>query len=190
LVPRQLKQTGLTPKQVTFTPEALRHMISRYTREAGVRELERTIGRAARKVARRVAEGQPGPFHLDVADLADLLGQERVRPERSRQGLPPGVATGLAWTESGGDVLYIEAALLPHERGLRLTGQLGKVMKESARAAQSFVWAHADALGIDEQKLRTSGVHVRSEEHTSELQSLTNIECRLLLLLKNSTRQS
>jgi ATP-dependent Lon protease len=160
LVPRQLKQTGLTPEQVTFTPEALRHMTSRYTREAGVRELERTIGRAARKVARRVAEGQPGPFHIDVADLADLLGQERVRPERSRQALPPGVATGLAWTESGGDVLYIEAALLPHERGLRLTGQLGKVMKESARAAQSFVWAHADALGIDEQKLRTSGVHV------------------------------
>jgi ATP-dependent Lon protease len=160
LVPRQLKQAGLTAELLKFTPEAIRHMISRYTREAGVRELERTIGRVTRKVARQFAEGRTDALTIAVGDLQELLGQERVRPERSRRTLPPGVATGLAWTEAGGDVLYIEATLLPGERGLRLTGQLGKVMKESARAAQSFVWAHAEKLGIDPQKIRTSGAHI------------------------------
>jgi ATP-dependent Lon protease len=160
LIPRQLAHVGLSAEQLTFAPAAIRHMISRYTREAGVRDLERTIGRAARKVARQVAEGKTEPVVVEVANLPDLLGQERVRPERSRRSLPAGVATGLAWTEAGGDVLYVEAALLPRERGLRLTGQLGKVMKESARAAQSFVHAHAEALGIDTRKIRTSGVHI------------------------------
>ncbi len=160
LLPRQLKETGLTAEQLKVTPEALRHLISRYTREAGVRELERTLGRVARKVARRFAAGHTEPVEVDTEMLGVLLGQERVRPEQARRELPPGVATGLAWTEAGGDVLYIEAALLRQERGLRLTGQLGKVMKESARAALSFVWAHADALGIAPRLLRTSGVHV------------------------------
>jgi ATP-dependent Lon protease len=89
-----------------------------------------------------------------------MLGPERVRPERSRRTLPAGVATGLAWTEAGGDVLYVEATLLPQAHGMRLTGQLGKVMKESARAAQSYVWAHAEALGIEPRTLRDNGVHV------------------------------
>jgi len=160
LIPRQLKQSGLSNDNLKITPEALRHVISRYTREAGVRELERTIGRIARKVARRFAEGETQPIEVTIEMLGVLLGPERVRPERSRRGLPAGVATGLAWTESGGDVLYIEAALLRRERGLRLTGQLGKVMKESARAAQSFVWSHADELGIDAQMLRNNGVHI------------------------------
>ncbi len=160
LVPRQLAQAGLTPEQLRFSPEAIRHMISRYTREAGVRELERTIGRATRKVARRFAEGNTAAVTVDVGDLDELLGPERVRPERSRRSLPPGVATGLAWTEAGGDVLYIEAALLPRQSGLKLTGQLGKVMKESARAALSFVLAHAEELGIDARKVRDSGVHI------------------------------
>jgi ATP-dependent Lon protease len=160
LLPRQLREAGLTAELLRLTPEALRHIISRYTREAGVRELERALGRVARKVARRFAEGHTEPVEVTVEMLGTLLGTERVRPERSRRELPPGVATGLAWTEAGGDVLYIEAALLRQERGLRLTGQLGKVMKESARAAQSFVWAHADALGIDAHLLRTSGVHI------------------------------
>ncbi len=160
LLPRQLAQTGLTAEQLSIQPDALRHLISRYTREAGVRELERTLGRIARKVARVFAEGTTTPVNVSVPMLQNLLGPERVRPERSRRKLPAGVATGLAWTEAGGDVLYVEAALLPGEHRLRLTGQLGKVMKESARAAQSFVWSNAEALGIDPSVIRRSGVHI------------------------------
>src|SRR4029077_4333476 len=100
------------------------------------------------------------PVTVRVEDLHDLLGPERVRPERHRLQLQPGVATGLAWTEAGGDVLYIEASVLKDARGLRLTGQLGDVMRESARAAQSFVWAHAEPLGIDPDMLRHTGLHV------------------------------
>src|SRR5262249_50455038 len=154
LIPRQLKQTGLTANDLTFTPEALRHVIGRYTREAGVRELERSIGRVCRKVARRFAEGHKEPIEATVEMLNVLLGPERVRPEQSRRTLPAGVTTGLVWTEAGGDVLYVEATLLPGSRGMRLTGQLGKVMKESARAAQSYVWAHAEELGIEARTLR------------------------------------
>ncbi|HWG46328.1 MAG TPA: endopeptidase La [Gemmataceae bacterium] len=160
LLPRRLKETGLTAEQLTIQPEALRRLISRYTREAGVRELERTLGRVARKVARRFAEGHTEAVTVAANDLTDLLGPERVRPEHFRKDLPPGVSTGLAWTEAGGDVLYVEASLLRDGRGLRLTGQLGDVMKESARAAQSFVWSHAEALGIDPDLFRHSGVHV------------------------------
>jgi ATP-dependent Lon protease len=160
LLPRQLQQTGLTPEQLRVEPETIRHVISRYTREAGVRELERMLGRIARKVARRFAEGNGAAVVVRPDDLGELLGPERVRPERHRTVLPPGVATGLAWTEAGGDVLYVEASLLRDAHGMRLTGQLGKVMKESARAAQTFVWSHADALGIDPEIFRHTGVHV------------------------------
>ena len=160
LLPRRLKETGLTAEQLKIEPEALKRVISRYTREAGVRELERTLGRIARKVARRFAEGHTEPVTVAAGDLTELLGPERVRPEQYRKELPAGVSTGLAWTESGGDVLYVEATLLRDGRGMRLTGQLGDVMKESARAAQSFVWSHADALGIDPDLFRHSGVHI------------------------------
>ena len=160
LLPRQLKETGLTPEQLTVNDAVLARVIGRYTREAGVRELERMLGRIARKVARRFAEGHTEPVTVRPEDLTDLLGPERVRPERFRKELEPGVATGLAWTEAGGDVLYIEASLLRGGRGLRLTGQLGDVMRESARAAQTFVWSHADALGIDPALFRNAGLHV------------------------------
>jgi ATP-dependent Lon protease len=160
LLPRQLKETGLTPEQLTIDDEALRRVIGRYTREAGVRELERALGRIARKVTRQFAEGKTEPVTVHAGDLTELLGPERVRPERYRDKLGPGVATGLAWTEAGGDVLYIEATLLRGARGLRLTGQLGEVMRESARAALSFVWSHAEELGIDPALFRNSGVHV------------------------------
>ncbi|HZV04918.1 MAG TPA: endopeptidase La [Gemmataceae bacterium] len=160
LLPRRLKEAGLTAEQLQIEPAALRHVIARYTREAGVRELERMLGSIARKVARRFAEGKTEPVTVAIKDLADLLGPERVRPEHFRKDLPPGVSTGLAWTEAGGDVLYVEATLLRDGRGMRLTGQLGAVMKESARAAQSFVWSHADALGIDPDLFRHSGVHL------------------------------
>jgi len=160
LLPRRLKEAGLTAEQLQIQPEALLRIIGRYTREAGVRELERMLGSIARKVARRFAEGKTEPVIVGVAELADLLGPERVRPERFRKNLPPGVSTGLAWTEAGGDVLYVEATLLQNGHGMRLTGQLGAVMKESARAAQSFVWSHAEALGIDPDKFRHNGVHI------------------------------
>jgi ATP-dependent Lon protease len=160
LWPRRLKEAGLTPEQLRIAPEALRQVIGRYTREAGVRELERMLGRICRKVARRFAEGNGAAVTIGPNDLLDLLGPERVRPEHFRKQLPPGVSTGLAWTEAGGDVLYVEASLLRNAKGLRLTGQLGKVMKESARAAQTFVWSHADALGIDPELFRHTGVHI------------------------------
>jgi len=160
LIPRQLKDTGLTDSQVILTRDALHWMISRYTREAGVRQLERTIGRVARKIALRHAEGSTQPVEARPEDLANFLGPQRFMPEQTRQILPFGVATGLAWTETGGDVLYVEATLLPGSRGLTLTGQLGDVMQESARAAQSYIWSHADALGIDPALFRRHSVHV------------------------------
>jgi ATP-dependent Lon protease len=125
-----------------------------------VRELERQLGRVARKVARRFAEGHTEFVTVGAGDLTELLGPERVRPERFRKQLGPGVSTGLAWTEAGGDVLYVEATLLHDARGMRLTGQLGKVMRESAKAARSFVWSHAEELGIDPGLFRHAGVHV------------------------------
>jgi ATP-dependent Lon protease len=160
LLPRQRTEAGLTVEQFVVPPETVRRVISRYTREAGVRELERSLGRLARKVARRFAEGNTQLVTVWPTDVADLLGQEKVRPERFRKDLPPGVSTGLAWTEAGGDVLYIEATLLRGGRGLHLTGQLGDVMKESARAARSYLWAHARDLGIDPHLFRRAGVHV------------------------------
>ena len=160
LLPRQLTETGVTAERLTIPPETIQRVIARYTREAGVRELERQLGRIARKLARQFAEGRTDPATIGPGGLTDLLGPERVRPERCRKNLQPGVSTGLAWTEAGGDVLYIETMLLPDGRGMRLTGQLGDVMRESAKAAQSFVWSHADALGIDPNLFRKSGLHV------------------------------
>jgi ATP-dependent Lon protease len=118
------------------------------------------LGRLARKVARRFTEDGRQPVTVRPEDLPGLLGPERFRQEQARKELPAGVATGLAWTEAGGEVLYVEASLLPGGRGLRLTGQLGDVMRESARAAQSWVWTHAALLGIDPGLFRESGVHI------------------------------
>jgi ATP-dependent Lon protease len=160
LLPRQLQQTGLSAEQLRLTDEALKRVISRYTREAGVRQLEKALGRLARKVAVRFANGQTEHVTVQAEDLDDLLGPERVAPEQARKELPAGVATGLAWTETGGEVLYIEAALLPNVKRLRLTGQLGDVMRESAKAAQSYLWSHGELLGINPRAFRNSGVHV------------------------------
>jgi ATP-dependent Lon protease len=160
LIPRQLKQTGVNPEQLVIPDETLKRVISRFTREAGVRKLEQMLGRLARKVARRFAERRTDPVTARPEDLQDMLGPERFQMERARKDLPPGVATGLAWTEAGGEVLYVEASLLPGGRGLRLTGQLGDVMRESARAAQSYLWAHAEQYGIKPRLFRTAGVHI------------------------------
>src|SRR4029079_2881904 len=146
LIPRQLKESGLTDQQFVLSDEALNHVIGRYTREAGVRQLERSIGSLTRRVALRFAEGDTTPAIIRVEDLPEMLGPEPFSFELARKQLRAGVATGLAWTETGGDVLYIEATLLPAGRGLTLTGHLGEVMQESAKAAQSFIWAHAEQM--------------------------------------------
>ncbi len=160
LIPRQLEKNGIDPQLLSIPAETLHAVISRYTREAGVRQLERAIGRLCRKVAVRVAQANTDPVTIRVDDLPDMLGREVHRPEQSLRELPAGVATGLAWTESGGDILYVEAALLPNGSGIRTTGQLGEVMRESAEAALSYVWAHAEELGIDPHVFRKSGFHI------------------------------
>jgi ATP-dependent Lon protease len=160
LIPKQIKETGLTAEQFTLPDETTRRIISGYTREAGLRRLERAIGTVTRKVALRFAEGNTESVTVKPEDLADMLGPEPFNQEEARRDLPPGVATGLAWTESGGDVLYIEATLLPDGKGLTLTGQLGEVMQESVKAAQSYLWAHASDFGIDPGLFKNAGVHV------------------------------
>jgi ATP-dependent Lon protease len=122
--------------------------------------MEKAVGRVARKIAMRFAQGQTEAVTVHPEDLMELLGTERIMPERVRKELPPGVATGLAWTETGGEVLYVEASLLPGSHRLRLTGQLGDVMRESAKTAQSYIWSHAELLGLDPDVFRHTGVHV------------------------------
>src|SRR4030095_16025617 len=160
LVPRQIEENGLKPGQLSISDAAIELLATRYTREAGVRQLERNVGSIARKVALKIAQAEAESVTVDAGDIHDYLGAPRFYPEQARKELPAGVATGMAWTEAGGDVLYIEATVLPGGRGLQITGQLGEVMQESARAAQSFIWSHASELGIDPALFRESGVHI------------------------------
>ncbi len=160
LIPKQLKATGLTDELIEFTDDGLKAIISGYTREAGLRRLERAIARVTRKVTLRFAESQTEKMLVTPDVLGDLLGPEMFLPEQMRKTVPPGVVTGLAWTESGGDVLYIESALLPEGKSLTMTGQLGEVMQESAKIAQSYIWAHAADLGVDPEKIKNNGVHI------------------------------
>ncbi len=148
LFPRQRSEAGLLAEQFALEDETIADIISRYTREAGVRELERMLGRLSRKVAVRFAEGDTTRVTITAKELREFLGPEKIFVEQLRKELAPGVATGLAWTESGGDVLYIEAVKLPDGEKLTLTGHLGEVMKESALAANSYVIAHCQELGI------------------------------------------
>lgn len=160
LVPRQISENGLTEDQLEITDAALNLVTSRYTREAGVRQLERTIGNLARKVALKVAKGLSEKVTISADEIKGYLGPPRVFPEEARKELPPGVATGMAWTEMGGEVLFIETTLLPGGGGLTLTGQLGDVMKESAQAARSYLWSHAAEFGIDPQMIKENGIHI------------------------------
>ena len=157
LVPRQLERAALTPEEITVTEDALRELASNYTREAGVRSLERLLAKAFRKASLKQM-----PLAIDVADLKDLIGRPRFTPESHERTSVPGVASGLAVTGMGGDVLYIEASAQPGDaQGLTLTGQLGEVMKESAQIALSYVRAHADDLGVPAASLeRPIHVHV------------------------------
>lgn len=160
LVPRQIEENGLTAEQLTITDDAINLLTARYTREAGVRQLERSIGNLARKVALKVAEGSTESVNISAEEIRGYLGPPKVFPEEARAELPAGVATGMAWTEMGGEVLFIEATLLPGGSGLNLTGQLGEVMKESAQAARSYLWAHAAEFGIDPEMIKNNGVHL------------------------------
>ncbi|MGC9520487.1 MAG: endopeptidase La [Anaerolineae bacterium] len=155
LVPRQLKVNGLREDEIEFTDDALRTMIRDYTREAGVRQLERAIGKACRKVATIIAEEaeHEQPFVVDGEKSREYLGKPRYRFEAALRTEKPGVATGLAWTPTGGEVLFVEAATMPgSEERFILTGQLGDVMRESARIALSYVQSHLEDLGLSEQK--------------------------------------
>lgn len=160
LVPRQITENGLQPEQLEITDDAINLLTSRYTREAGVRQLERAIGNLARKVALKVAQGLTEKVTITAPDIKPYLGAPRFYPEEARKELPAGVATGMAWTEMGGEVLFIEATLLPGSSGLILSGQLGDVMKESAQAARSYLWSHAAEFGVDPQMIKENGVHL------------------------------
>src|SRR5882724_1992048 len=160
LIPRQIEENGLKPGQLIISDAAVELIAARYTREAGVRQLERSVGSLARKVALKIAQGEAETVNVDADDLHDYLGAPRFYPEQARKELPAGVATGMAWTEMGGEVLFIEATLLPGGRGLTITGQLGEVMQESARAAQSYLWSHANEFGINPEMFKDYGVHL------------------------------
>jgi ATP-dependent Lon protease len=160
LIPRQITENGLNPAQLKISDGAIEFVVSRYTREAGVRQLERNIGSVARKVALQVAQGEVETVTATEKEVREHLGPPRVYPEEARKELPAGVATGMAWTEMGGEVLFIEATLLPGGRGLTITGQLGPVMQESAQAAQSYLWSHAAEFGIDADIFKSYGVHL------------------------------
>jgi ATP-dependent Lon protease len=160
LVRRQLEANGLQPGQVEIGDDVLRDIIQSYTREAGVRGLERQIGQVLRHAAVRIAEGQSGPIRIARDDLLAILGAPRFENEMAMRTSVPGVATGLAWTPVGGDILFIEATRIPGSGRLILTGQLGDVMKESAQAALSIVKNRAVSLGIDPSRFEKSDIHV------------------------------
>jgi ATP-dependent Lon protease len=160
LVRRQLEANGLKPEQAEISDEALRAIIQHYTREAGVRNLERELGKALRHAAVRIAEGQSGPIRIDVDSLATVLGPAQFESELAMRTSVPGVATGLAWTPVGGDILFIEATRAPGSGRLILTGQLGEVMRESAQAALSIVKNRAADFGIDASRFEKMDIHV------------------------------
>jgi ATP-dependent Lon protease len=159
-VRRQLEANGLEPGQVEISDDAVRAIARDYTREAGCRNLEREIGRALRSVAVQIAEGSVSFLRIDPAGLAQILGPRRFESELAMRTSVPGVATGLAWTPVGGDILFVEASRVPGSGRLILTGQLGDVMKESAQAALSLVKARADTIGLAVELFEKSDIHV------------------------------
>jgi ATP-dependent Lon protease len=160
LVPRQLKDHGLSPEQIVLTDEAVSEVITSYTREAGVRQLEREIGKLARKVARRIAAGEAAQVTVTREMVGELLGRPRVHPERAAREDQIGVATGMYYTPAGGDIMFVEASTMKGKGELVLTGQLGDVMKESARAALTYARSHAAGLHIREDVFGERDVHI------------------------------
>jgi ATP-dependent Lon protease len=175
LIPRQLEESGLGDKKVAFSDDAVMAIVSKYTRESGVRQLERQIGAVARKVARKIASGEAADLQIGAEDVRDLLGRPRVHPEHAAEEHEVGVATGMYYTPAGGDIMFVEAAIRrmygpPSQDGIQvsglgsvsliLTGQLGDVMKESARAALTYAATHARTLRIPDERLGTIEVHI------------------------------
>ncbi len=161
LIPRQRRENGLRPDEIEFEEGALRQMIRDYTREAGVRNLERVIGRVCRKVATRVAEATvEATTVVEADDLVEYLGRPRFYPETAERTEIPGVATGLGWTPFGGDIMFFEATRMPGGKGFTVTGKLGEVMKESAYAARSYVRARAAELGVPPEIFQKSDIHL------------------------------
>jgi ATP-dependent Lon protease len=162
LVPRQIRENGLRPGEVHFDESALRKIVREYTHEAGVRSLERQVGAVCRKVATRVAEkgAGPGPITVTEDNLSDYLGRPKHLPEVGDRVEIPGVATGLAVTSVGGDIMFFEATRMPGNKGFTVTGQLGDVMRESAQAALSWVRSKAKEYGVDESVFAQSDIHL------------------------------
>jgi ATP-dependent Lon protease len=160
LVPRQITENGLKPEQVSFTDDAIVCIVRQYTREAGVRNLEREIGSVCRKIAKGVASGKEEITQVTEATVKDFLGPVKFIPEVAERACEPGVATGVAWTPAGGEILFVEATKMRGKKTLTLTGHLGDVMKESAQAALSYVRAHADSLGIDDKFFENYDIHI------------------------------
>ena len=160
LLPRQEKANGLRDRELSVDDDAILSVVQEYTREAGVRQLEREVGKLARKVARRIAGGEDGPVELDRDGVHELLGRPRVHPERMAEEDTVGVATGMFYTPMGGDIMFVETSVMPGKGGLVLTGQLGDVMKESGRAALSFAKANHARLGIEAKDLEDREIHI------------------------------
>ena len=161
LIPKQLAAHGLAKEELSFEPDAIRQIVRGHTREAGVRSLEREIATVARKMARRLAEGQRESVLITAENLVEYLGRPRFFDDVAERTTRPGVATGLAWTPTGGDVLFVEVSMMPStEERLVLTGMLGDVMRESAQAAVSYVWSNAEALDIDPRLFEGKTIHV------------------------------
>ncbi len=164
LVPKQLLENGLTSERVTFSDIAVRRIIAQYTREAGLRNLEREIGRICRKVAKRVAEGHEGSTPVTAKNLATFLGSPKILPEEILKDDQVGIATGVAWTPTGGDILFVEAIIMKGKGNLILTGKLGEVMQESAQAALSYARSRARQFQIKEGVFAENDLHIHVPE--------------------------
>jgi ATP-dependent Lon protease len=160
LIPKQITENGLAPDFVRFSLDGITAVVRDYTREAGLRNLEREIGAICRKIARAVSEGRKEPFYVDAQAVAGFLGAARYTSELADRAHRPGVAIGLAWTPYGGEVLFVEAALMPGSKTLTLTGQLGEVMKESAQAALTYLRGNSGQLDVDISRIEKSDIHV------------------------------
>ena len=164
LIPARLRDTGLEEGTLSIPDDTLARVISRYTNEAGLRELDRSLARLTRKAAMRLGNGETPPLQVERDALSDWLGTELFFPEKARSNPVPGVVPGLAWTATGGQILYVEATLIPGGGGLRLTGSLGRVLQESAQTALSLIRSHGESLGIPLNAFKDYGVHIHLPE--------------------------
>jgi len=164
LVPRRIKENGLNKKQIEFTDGAINKIISSYTREAGVRNMEREIGKVCRKIAKKIAKEEGKKFKINEKTLEDYLGPIRFRGKQKEDTASIGVATGLAWTPAGGIIHFVEATLMQGKGDLILTGQLGDVLKESARAALSYIKSNASIFNIEDGRFTNKDIHIHIPE--------------------------